>query len=339
MLGALALAVIAAYPLIVGNAYLRYIGVLVLMYATLSTSWNVMGGTTGYTSLGHSAFFGLGAYATGLLVTDGGWHSGLAVLAATAGVGVLALGIGYVAVRVRGASFVIVTIALVYIFGLIAQGWRGLTGGSSGLSVPATFEGLTRGQAHQVYFYAFLALLAVALGIWALIDRTKYGMALKSIREDEDKAESLGVSTTLLKVVTFGISAALTGAGGGLYALWFGFLDPIFAFAVLFSAEIVLMALLGGTRELWGPTIGALLVLPATQYFLVQFGETQLHLVLVGLLLVFVVLVMPDGIAPAVRGGVRRLRGGPASASIRERQPDRAPDEATEAQTSSEVGS
>jgi branched-chain amino acid transport system permease protein len=307
---------LVVYPLVAPNAYLLYVAVFALMYMALATSWNIMGGLTGYISLGHSAFFGLGAYVTGLAVTRLSLpHLPMAVVAGLL-VGVLAIAIGYVALRVRGASFVIVTIALVYMFNLLAQGWRNLTGGSTGLRVPAIGD-LSRMQIHTAFFYAFAVMLLLALATWWFIDRSKLGMGLKAIREDEDKAQALGVPTNAYKISAFAISAGFTALGGGLYAAWFNALDPVFVFSIIIGANMVLMALLGGVRHLLGPVLGAVIMVPATEYFLVQLGETQIHLVATGLLLAIVVLVMPDGIIPAV-AALRRRRGPPA-ASIRER--------------------
>lgn len=313
--------IVAAYPIVVDNSYLRYVGVLIVMYMALSTSWNLMGGFTGYISLGHVAFFGIGAYTAGLLVLRLDLPNIPAVLLAGVFVGLLGAGIGYVALRVRGSSFVIVTIALVYIGALLVQGWRGLTNGSMGLTIPSGFDG-ARVDLHRFYHWHFTVLLLVVLSLWWFIDRSKFGMGLKAVREDEDKAQSLGVPTTSFKLVAFTLSAAFTGLGGGLYASWFGFLDPIFAFQILISSQIVLIALLGGMRTLWGPVLGAVILIPSTEYFLVRFGETQLHLVASGLLLGVVVLLMPDGIIPMVRRQLAR-RHGPA-VSIREEQPDSA---------------
>ncbi|MFB4264948.1 branched-chain amino acid ABC transporter permease [Nonomuraea sp. GTA35] len=285
-----------AYPWLAPNYYLVYAGALTVMYAAMSTSWNLLGGFTGYVSLGHSAFFGLGAYGTGLLVVrlDVPWA--VALLASALLVTAFAVGVGIAAVRVRGASFVIVSIALVSMMNLIVQGWRSLTGGSTGLQVPTPFPGLHRGQTHMVFFYLFLALLALALVSWWYVSRSRFGAGLRAIREDEDKAESLGVPTGAYKVAAFALSALFVALAGGLYALWFGSLDPIFVFSILIASYMVLMSLLGGVRHLYGPLLGALIVAPAGEYFLIALGETQIHLTATGLVLVLVVLFMPDGI-------------------------------------------
>jgi len=192
-----------------------------------------------------------------------------------------------------------------------------LTGGSRGLVVPRPFPGLLRPEHHRVFFYLYAILLAVVLCTWWLVDRSRFGLGLKAIREDEDKAEALGTPTYSYKLIVFVLSSVFTALAGGLYALWFGDLDPVFQFSVLTGSYLVLMALLGGVRTLYGPLIGALVVGISLEYFKSSFGNTPLHLVATGVLLAVVVLVMPDGVLPALAAGLRRLRRREES-SIRE---------------------
>jgi branched-chain amino acid transport system permease protein len=309
-------AAVLSFPIWSPNAYILSAGVVVLSYAVLSTSWNFVGGFTGYMSLGHAAWFGLGAYGTGLLIVRAGVPSFLALGLAGVVVAVLAVPIGIAALRVRGASFVIVSIALVLVLLLVFQSWREVTGGSDGLTVPRPFPDLLRPQHHAVFFYLFAVLLGLALLAWWTIDRSRFGLGLKAVREDEDKAQSLGVPTFAYKLAAFVVSATFTALGGGLYALWFGDLDPIFQFSILIGSYIVLMALVGGVRHLFGPVLGALVVGTAIEYFKVSYGDTQFHLVATGLLLAVVVLFMPDGVIPAVHGFFARFR--PQQSSIRE---------------------
>jgi branched-chain amino acid transport system permease protein len=320
-LGQLAVAVVLvvaalSFPALAPNPYILSAGIVVVNYAVLSTSWNFVGGFTGYISLGHGALAGLGGYGTGLLVIKAGLPSFVALFVAALLVAALAVPIGYAALRVRGASFVIVSIALVLIMLLVFQSWASFTGGSRGLVVPRPFPGMLRPEHHRVFFYLFAGLLGLALLAWWLIDRSRFGLGLKAIREDEDKAESLGTPTFAYKLVVFVVSAAFTALAGGLYALWFGDLDPVFQFSILTGAYMVLMALLGGVRNLYGPLLGALVVGIALEYFKVEFGNTPLHLVATGMLLGLVVLFMPDGILPAVGALVDRFR--PQQSSIRE---------------------
>jgi branched-chain amino acid transport system permease protein len=309
-------ALILSFPELAPNPYILSAGVVVASYAVLATSWNFVGGFTGYMSLGHVAYWGLGAYGTGILITKAGLPSFAALFAAAAIVAVITVPIGFASLRVRGASFVIVSIALVLILLLVFQSWSAFTGGSRGLVIPRPFPDLLRPEHHRVFFYLFCGLLAAALLAWWVVDRSRFGMGLKAIREDEDKAQSLGTATFAYKLVILVVSAAFTALAGGLYALWFGDLDPIFQFSVLTSAYIVLMALLGGVRHLFGPLVGALIVGTALEYFKAEYGSTQFHLVATGLLLGAVVMFMPDGIIPALSNLVARLR--PEEASIRE---------------------
>jgi branched-chain amino acid transport system permease protein len=308
---------VLSFPALAPNPYILSVGIGILNYAVLSTAWNFVGGFTGYISLGHGALSGLGAYGTALLVTKASAPSFVALLAAAAIVALLAVPIGFAALRVRGASFVIVSIALVLILLLVFQSWASFTGGSRGLVVPRPFPDLRRAEHHMVFFFLFAGLLAVALLVWWIIDRSRFGLGLKAIREDEDKAQALGTPTFAFKLVVFVVSATFAALAGGMYALWFGDLDPVFQFSILSGAYMVLMALLGGVRHLFGPLLGALIVGSALEYFKVEYGDTPLHLVAAGLLLGVVVMFMPDGVIPAMSALVARFfRTG--EASIRE---------------------
>ncbi len=313
---AVAMALLALWPSVAPNSYMVSAGVVVLNYAAFATAWNIMGGFTGYISLGHAAFWGLGAYGTGLLVVHTEIPFLLAVLIAALGTTLVAVPVGFAALRVRGASFVIVTIALVLVLQLVFQSWRVVTGGSTGLVVPRPFPDMLRPEHHETFFYIFLGLLTVSMLLWTVIDRSRFGAALKGVREDEDKAESLGAPTAGLKLVAFVLSAALVAVAGGLYAMWFGDLDPIFQFDIVLGSTVVLMALLGGIRFLFGPLLGALVLGSALEYFALEYGDTQFHLIATGALLAIVVLFLPDG----VLDGVARLRARmrPQATSIRE---------------------
>ena len=308
---------LAAVPFFGLPAFYESFLYLIFHWVVLATSWNFVGGFTGYISLGHAAYSGLGGYATALLVIETGINPWLAMLVGALLVAAVAVPIGIASLRVRGASFVIVSIALVLILLLVFQSWGAFTGGSNGLRVPRPFgTEVLRPEQHERFFYLHAILLGVALLTWWLIDRSRFGTGLKAIREDEDKAQSLGVPTFQYKLVAFVVSAFFTALGGGMYALWFGFLDPIFQFSILVGSDMVLMSLLGGIRSLFGPVLGAVIVGYAVEYFKAQYGDTQFHLVAMGLLLALVVLFMPDGIIPALSSLVDRFR--PQRASIRE---------------------
>jgi branched-chain amino acid transport system permease protein len=198
----------------------------------------------------------------------------------------------------------------------VFQSWT-LTGGSRGLVVPRPFPDLHRAEHHRVFFFLFAGLLALTLVAWWLIDRSRFGLGLKAIREDEDKSGALGIPTFTYKLVVFVVSATFTALGGGLYALWFGDLDPVFQFSVLAGSTMVLMALLGGVRHLFGPLLGAVIVGAGLEYVKVAWGDTPLHLVATGGLLGVVVMFMPEGVIPALSSLFRRYFG-PRETSIRE---------------------
>ncbi|MDR7380969.1 branched-chain amino acid ABC transporter permease [Promicromonospora iranensis] len=315
--GLLALvAVVLLFPSLAADPFILSVGVVILSYAVLATSWNLVGGFTGYISLGHAAYSGLGGYATALLILRTGMDPWLALIAGGLIVAAIAIPVGIASLRVRGASFVITSIALVLILQLTFQSWHTFTGGSNGLRVPRPFgTEVLRPEQHERFFYLHAVLLALALLTWWLIERSRLGAGLKAIREDEDKAQALGVPTFAYKLTALVISAFFTALGGGLYALWFGYLDPIFQFSILVGTYMVLMALLGGVRSLFGPLLGAVVVGYAVEVFKSQYGDTQLHLVATGVLLGLVVLFMPDGVIPALSSLLNRRRG---AASIRE---------------------
>lgn len=308
---------VLTFPLTAPTSFLLSVGVVIMSYACLATGWNFVGGFTGYISLGHAAYSGLGGYATALLILRLDVPPFLALVLGAVVVAVLAVPIGVASLRVRGASFVIVSIALVLILLLVAQSWASFTGGSNGLRVPRPFPPeVLRPEQHARFFYLHALLLTVMLLAWWLIDRSRFGAGLKAVREDEDKAQSLGIPTFQYKLAVFVVSAFFTALAGGLYALWFGSLDPIFQFSILIGSYMVLMSLLGGIRTLFGPVVGAAIVGYGLEFFKAQYGDTQFHLVALGLMLGAVVLFMPDGILPALSAQLSRLT--PAAASIRE---------------------
>lgn len=308
---------ILGFPFLGFNPFIMSVAVVIMSYACFATGWNFSGGFTGYMSLGHASFTGLGGYATALLIMRLDVPSWVALFLGAAIVAVLAIPIGFAALRVRGASYVIVTLALVLILLLVFQSWSSLTGGSNGLRIPRPFgPEVLRPEQHLRFYFIHAALLALMLVLWWAIDRSRFGAGLRAIREDEDKAQSLGIATFGYKLAVFCISAFFTALAGGLYALWFGFLDPIFQFSILIGSYMILMSLVGGIRSVFGPVLGAIVVGVGLEFFKAQYGDTQFHLVALGLLLVVVVLLMPEGIIPTVAQQLNKLR--PTATSIRE---------------------
>lgn len=318
-LKALGLVVVAVFsllvPVIAPDPATTNIAVFTLMYVGLATAWNIMGGYTGYISLGHAAFFGIGAYSFGLLLIHlnitPGYASFLLVPVAGVLTAVAAVGIGWIALRTRAATFVIVTIAFMFIVQLLAENLVKLTGGGGGLSVPYPHD-WTGAFFNVPFYYAMLVLAVLALALSWWIRRSKFGLGLLAIRDDEDKALAVGVPTRAFKLTAFVISATLVGMIGAVYAYYITYLYPQFVVDPLLSISMVLMTFLGGLGTLSGPVIGAVLLERAQLEFAYRFGASRLYLVLFSAVFLIVILVLPRGIVPSVadlvHGWRRRAR-------------------------------
>jgi ABC-type branched-subunit amino acid transport system ATPase component/ABC-type branched-subunit amino acid transport system permease subunit len=298
-IGLLGLA-LAAYPVVrLDDVYGQSVLILVFLLAIMAGGWNIMAGFTGYVSLGQSAFLGIGAYTVALLSLR--LHLSPFLLAPLGGVAaaVVAAVLGATVMRTREHAFVIITIALLFLFQALALNLEGLTGGSNGLTLP--LPAWDRDLQNLPFYYAMLVLgaLSVLLSWW--IRRTRFGMGLIAIREDEDKAAAIGVRTPAYKVLSFVASAVLIGVAGGVYAYFLSFIDPRGMFDILVSVQLVLAALIGGRGTIWGPVLGAFVVVPASELTNNLASAEGLHLFAFGLVLGAVVLFLPHGLIPTVQ--------------------------------------
>ena len=299
-----------AFPFVVHAAWIVNIGVLTLMYAALATAWNLFSGYTGYVTLGQAAFFGLGAYTLGIAFEHFGIGSGYnpfyALPLVGAGVALASLPVAWVALRTRHMTFAIVTLTLLFVVQQLAFNLHSVTHGSSGLMLPS--PAFPVANFDRPFYLAMLALLLLALAsCWVLL-RSKLGLMLLAIREDEEKARGLGVRTTTAKLVAWWLMVALTAMVGGVWAYYLTFIYPESAVDPLVMIGAVLMAFLGGRGTLWGPTIGALVLVPAQQYMITRLGASQLYLVGYAAVFMVVLLVLPRGIVPSLRSALDRRR-------------------------------
>jgi branched-chain amino acid transport system permease protein len=284
--------------------------VFTLMYAVMSSAWNLVGGFAGYPSLGHAAFFGIGAYSMNLWFEHRTLASGYEPFLFLPLIGVFAgligLAVAAVAMRTRADVFAIVTITLLFVTQTLAFNLRSLTHGAQGISmaVPpfplATFE--------FPFYYVLLVLLALAMGISYGAMRSKFGLSLAAIRADEDKARGIGVRVFGVKLLAFSISVGLTAMVGAVWAYYEGYIYPQFAVDPLITIAIVLMTFLGGRATLWGPVIGALLLESAQQMLAYTLGGSQFYLIAYAMVFLLVMLLMPQGIVPSVQDLLRRRR-------------------------------
>jgi len=299
----LALVMLLAYPLVQTNQYYQHVMIMTMMAAVLASSWNILGGYAGYTSLGHAAFFGLGGYLVAWTHNHYGWHPFISTWFLGLIVFVVALFLGWISLRTHGSAFVVVTIAMVFIFRLVALNMASITNGARGLTQERPGWGGVYWSPEFIkvpFHYIMLALLCLTLLASWRIRQSKFGLGLIAIREDEGKAEAVGINTMLYKVLAFGISAYFIGVAGGIYSYFFTYIDPQFIFDIFTGVTMVLISILGGRGTLWGPVLGAFIMEPLGNWIIGAFGGTQIHLTIFGAILLAVMLFMPQGILPAL---------------------------------------
>jgi branched-chain amino acid transport system permease protein len=298
------------FPFVFSQHWLVNIGVFTLMYAAVAAAWNLLGGFAGYLSLGHAAFFGAGAYAIAILFTHIGIGSGYTPFLVLPGVAVLvavvSLPIAWVALRVRAATFAIVTISLLFIVQQLAFNLHSVTHGSQGMALPiprfsvATYE--------RPFYLAMLAILAIAVFVCWYVRDSKLGLMLFAVRDDEDRVRGLGVEVTRAKMVAFALSVGITAMAGGVWAYYLSFIYPQFAVDPLLTIGVVLMAFLGGKGTLWGPVLGAFILVPTQQYLAYRLGASQLYLIGYAAVFLVIMLILPRGILPSLSDLIARRR-------------------------------
>ena len=311
-----ALVVLCALPFTTSNAYYLDIVVQVYMWAAAAVAWNLLGGYAGQFSLGHSAFFGIGAYTSSLLLLTAGLTPWIGMLAGGVLAALFALVIGYLAIRLRGPFFTLATIALAEVLQILAVYFRDLTGGSQGLSLPFaasvatfTFDG------KRAYALAGLGFLLFALLVSWLIERSRLGYYLVAIREEEEAARAVGVPVLGMKLIATAASAFLTAMVGTFYAQYVLWIEPAHTFSLDVSVQLALIAIIGGLGTLLGPVIGAALIIPLNMFLRAWLGASYagLYLVVYGLVLVLVVLYARQGLVVEARGWLSRRRTAPAA--------------------------
>ena len=307
---ALALVALAVFPLVSDDLYYQAMLILTFVLAIGATGWNIMGGYAGYISLGNSAFIGLGAYTTGILAAKDNLSPFLGCLAGGLVAAVAAAILSLVTRRTRGMYFIIVTFAALQLLGIVATIWSGLTGGSQGLALPIPTWPLA--YQNWPFYYPLLALLVLSVAVSAWVRRSKLGVGLFAIQDDEGKAAGLGLATNAAKLIAFVLGGTFLGVAGGIYAYYVTFLNVSAVFDIVTSMLIVLSALLGGRGTLWGPVLGAFIIEPLANLTSTSLGGANagsIRLLLFGGLLGLVVLFLPRGLIPTVSGWKNQRQG------------------------------
>jgi branched-chain amino acid transport system permease protein len=314
------LAALAALPFVLKSEYFIHLMVLFLLWVVIGSSWNVLAGYTGQVSFGHAAFFGVGAYTAGLLFqhlhVSPWWGMALGGVAAL----LIGLPFGAICFPLRGAYFALASLALGEGIRHVATIAESFTGGMGGIMIMPTFV------SKVPYYYIALTLAVLSVLSIRLIVHSKPGYYFVSIREDQDAAESLGIDTTLYKNVSLAISAFWTGMAGALYMNYMGFIDPHVVFSLHdYSVMAILVAIVGGVGTIYGPAVGAFVMVAFQEFFRSGFfglfeylgaktgssavttlGDAvrQSHVLGFGMLVIIVILFLPNGIV----GDWRKIR-------------------------------
>jgi branched-chain amino acid transport system permease protein len=310
------LALALAYPLLLSTPFQQRLGALVLLYAIGASAWNIVGGYAGQVSVGHVMFFGCGAYASLAVYVHWGWPPILGLpLGMVASVGIAAL-IGTPTLRLSGHYFSMATIAVAELLRLVVTNveWLGGAVGLSGPVMPRNWLDLSFTSALP-YYYFFLAVLLLILWITWRMEHHRMGFYLRAIKDNERAARSLGVEAGRYKLYAFLLSAGLTSLAGGLYAIMFGFIDPESGLGMLTSVKMLIMAALGGVGSLFGPLVGAVILVPLEEISNTLLGGkgAGLTFMVYGAIIMVIARFYPSGIVKLIQGHLARFTKAPPS--------------------------
>jgi branched-chain amino acid transport system permease protein len=308
----------ALMPAVVRDSFILDSLVLILLWGALSSAWNVAGGYAGQVSLGHAAFFGIGAYAAALTSARYQQSPWLGLLAGVALSLVAGSVIGFLSNRLKGPYFALSTIAFAEVLKIVASRWRGFTSGSEGVPVPFRPGLWTMGLTHVQWVYLALTVAILYYLVQVYLERSRIGYQLAGVREDEDAAEALGIPSRRRKVQAVTLSAALTSMCGSFWAQYVGFVDPIHVFSIDLSVRFALNSIIGGIGTALGPFLGSILITSLETYLRATFsgmkaGFGGIYLIIYGIVLILVVRFAPEGVTGiAARFRVRRRADAPA---------------------------
>jgi len=309
---------IALLPKMITIPYYLHVLILVMLYGGLASAWNLMGGYTGLLSLGHAAFFGLGAYSSTLLylrlgVSPWAGMAAGAIVAAVAGVITC-----YPSLRLKGPFFALASLAFAEVLRIISVFWVDLTAGSNGLTIryrPGFEYMMWPGK--EMWVYLLLAYLLLVVGTVWKFQRSKLGFYAVALREDDGAARMLGIDTTKVKLYVTMASASFTAIGGSLYAQYMSYIDPYAVFDPAQSVQFALIGICGGMGTVFGPVFGAFIMVPLSEFLQGTLGGSVrgLNMTAYGIMLMVVVMTLPQGVYPALMERYRQWRNARAKAA------------------------
>jgi branched-chain amino acid transport system permease protein len=288
---ALFFVVLLSMPLWITDGYVLQLIFRVVVFAVLGMAWNFIGGYAGQLSLGHVAYFGIGAYAMTLSTERIGWNPWLGVVLGAVLAALAALLIGSITFRLRGPYFALSTIAAAEIIRVLVQNQDELTHGAVGTNAPLLFHAP---NLDAKFFWGAVPLLAAAFALSTWIHSSRFGYRLRAIRENENTAMAVGVNPAREKVLALLPSAMFTALAGSIYASYFSFVGPDTVLTLEISVQAALIAMLGGAATVWGPILGSIVLTLTSEIFKTYFEHT--HLVVYGALLIVVVIFLPGGV-------------------------------------------
>jgi branched-chain amino acid transport system permease protein len=288
---------------------LRDVILLSFLFAGLALAWNIAGGYAGLISFGHSAFFGVGAYTSTILLTRYGISPWIGIWAGAVIAALFGAVLALICARLRGPFFILSTLAFAEVVRIIALNWASLTGGPEGLSIPPTssLSGMVFAS-KETYAALMLGYLVFVYAITKGLEASRYGYYLFAIRDNEDAASAAGVNPLLGRALAMALSAALTGIGGSLFAQYFLYLDPTYVISPELSFQFALLPAVGGLGTAIGPVLGSFLITPLSELLRSYLGNAAagLHLVIYSFGLIIVMLYFPAGLAGALNKLKRR---------------------------------
>jgi len=290
-------ALFAVFPLVEGSDYYRHIFIIALMWVVIGSSWNLLAGYTGQISFGHAIFFGVGAYSAGICTTKLGISAWWGMLLGGPMAMLSGLFLGWICFRLRGSYFNLATLAIAEVFRLVAIYWRNFTEGMQGILIITSF------RSKLPYYFLALGLAALCVFSISWIMKSKWGFYFIAIREDQDAAEALGISSFRYKSLSLMVSSFFTGLAGAFYMNYMGFIDPEVVFSLYFiSIMAILVAMIGGAGTVLGPPVGAFVMVLLQELFRSSFfgyapkWVSNTHALAFGLLVILAIRYMANGV-------------------------------------------